>query len=213
MVPLNSSAFVALTGNGLSLAEDLARRFLVIELDPRTEDPETRSFQIDIKAVCCEGRRELLSAALTIWGWGRQTSDLRPGLPIGSCEIWGTWVLDPLVALGCQDPIARIAETKARDTQRVEIADIFSIWRTYHGGVAVNIKDLAEPVVTALDPLNRGRQYQAKRLESLTGTRMAGHVLVRQAGVGKYGVAFALKKCDEVETHRGHRGYRHPSHP
>jgi hypothetical protein len=44
MVPLSTSAFVILTGNGLTVAEDLARRFIIVELDPRTEDPEARTF-------------------------------------------------------------------------------------------------------------------------------------------------------------------------
>jgi hypothetical protein len=35
MVPLNASAFVVLTGNGLSVSEDLARRFIMVEFDPR----------------------------------------------------------------------------------------------------------------------------------------------------------------------------------
>src|SRR6267378_4558252 len=33
MVPLNASAFVILTGNGLTVSEDLARRFISVELD------------------------------------------------------------------------------------------------------------------------------------------------------------------------------------
>jgi hypothetical protein len=44
MVPLNSTAFVALTGNGLTVTEDLARRFILCELDARCEDPESRPF-------------------------------------------------------------------------------------------------------------------------------------------------------------------------
>ena len=43
MVPL-SAAFIALTGNGLSVSEDLARRFLEVLLDPQCEDPEARPF-------------------------------------------------------------------------------------------------------------------------------------------------------------------------
>jgi hypothetical protein len=39
MVPLNASALVILTGNGLTVSEDLARRFIMVEFDPRTEDP------------------------------------------------------------------------------------------------------------------------------------------------------------------------------
>jgi hypothetical protein len=44
MVPLNSAAFVAVTGNGLTVTEDLARRFIPCELDARCEDPEVRPF-------------------------------------------------------------------------------------------------------------------------------------------------------------------------
>jgi hypothetical protein len=44
MVPLNSTAFVAITGNGLTVTEDLARRFIPFELDARCEDPELRPF-------------------------------------------------------------------------------------------------------------------------------------------------------------------------
>jgi len=40
MVPLNATAFIVLTGNGLTMSEDLARRFITIELDPRIEDPK-----------------------------------------------------------------------------------------------------------------------------------------------------------------------------
>ena len=43
MVLLNSSALIILTGNGLTVSEDLARRFLPIELDARTEIPRHAS--------------------------------------------------------------------------------------------------------------------------------------------------------------------------
>jgi len=71
MVVLNASALVILTGNGLSVSEDLARRFVAIDLDARTENPEARPFTIDILAVVKKQRTELLTALLTIWRWGR----------------------------------------------------------------------------------------------------------------------------------------------
>ncbi|MFM7255704.1 MAG: hypothetical protein ACKO3C_08620, partial [Betaproteobacteria bacterium] len=49
MVALNTCALIILTGNGLTVTEDLARRFIAIELDPKTEDPESRRFNIDIR--------------------------------------------------------------------------------------------------------------------------------------------------------------------
>jgi hypothetical protein len=50
MVTLNPSALVLLTGNGLTVSEDLARRFIAVDFDARMEDPETRPFKTDIKA-------------------------------------------------------------------------------------------------------------------------------------------------------------------
>jgi hypothetical protein len=67
MLPLNPTGFVAVTGNGVTLGEDLVRRFMVVELDPRMEDPESRPFApgflTSISARCAQ----LLTAAVTIW--------------------------------------------------------------------------------------------------------------------------------------------------
>jgi hypothetical protein len=86
MVPLNASTFVILTGNGLTLSEDLARRFMVVELDPRTEDPETRKFTINIQEEVKKRRTQLLAALLTIWRWGRLDRSIKPGRAFGSFE-------------------------------------------------------------------------------------------------------------------------------
>jgi putative DNA primase/helicase len=44
-VMLHSAAFIAVTGNGLVISRDLARRFLVCEFDAGCEDPEQRPFE------------------------------------------------------------------------------------------------------------------------------------------------------------------------
>jgi len=56
MVPLNASAFVILTGNGLTVSEDLARRFVAVDFDARTEDPELRPFATDIRVEVTQRR-------------------------------------------------------------------------------------------------------------------------------------------------------------
>ena len=85
MVPLNASAFVVLTGNGLTVSEDLARPFITVDLDPRTEEPEARKFKNDILRHVAERRMELLAALLTIWRWGRSADDIiQEGRPLGS---------------------------------------------------------------------------------------------------------------------------------
>jgi hypothetical protein len=47
-------------GNGLTVTEDLARRFIVCELDARCEDPESRSFASGFLKDIERQRAELL---------------------------------------------------------------------------------------------------------------------------------------------------------
>jgi len=207
MVPLNASAFVVLTGNGLTVSEDLARRFVAVDFDARTEDPEARPFATDIRIEVTQRRAELLAALLTIWRWGRIATDIKSGIALGSFSQWCRWVRDPLLALGCQDPVGRVSEAKQRDGRRQSVADLFAIWWDKHQDHPVAVRQLHDDVKHALDPQGRGRQYVSSQVEKLAGTRMAGFVLTRQAPAGKWGAAtYALKRTVMEEGHRDHRG-------
>jgi putative DNA primase/helicase len=190
MVALNSTAFIAVTGNGLSVSEDLARRFIVCELDARCEDPEQRKFRSGLLDNVEARRAELLSAALTVWRWGRKNAaDLEPGRPLGSFEQWGEWCRDPLLALGCRDPVERIEAVKSDDPHRRRVVDLFQTWHGHHADLPTKVADLAEPVRSMVDPQGRGRQFVAARLVQLTGTRAGGFVLTREEPTGKWGAA------------------------
>jgi hypothetical protein len=190
MVALNSTAFIAVTGNGLSVSEDLARRFIVCELDARCEDPEQRKFSSALLDDVEARRAELLSAALTVWRWGRQNAaDLEPGRPLGSFERWSEWCRDPLLALGCRDPVERIEAIKSDDPHRRRIVELFETWDAQHADRPTTAANLAEPVRALVDPQGRGRQFVAARLVQLTGTRVGGFVLTREEPAGKWGAA------------------------
>jgi hypothetical protein len=209
MVPLNTSAFVNLTGNGLTVSEDLARRFVAVELDARMENPEARAFTSDIRAEVKARRTELLAALLTIWRWGRIATEIKAGLPLGSFEQWCRWVRDPLLALGCKDPAERVSEAKARDERRQVVADLFAVWWERHRDQPIPLSQLHDDVKLAVDPQGRGRQHLASQLGKLAGTRMSGFILTRQAAPGKWGVAtYALRKTGGTEHHRDHRGHK-----
>ena len=121
---------------------------------------------------------------------------------------------DPLLALGCQDPVERVSEAKERDGRRQAVADLFAIWWEKHQGTPVAIRQLHDDVKQALDPHKRGRQYLAAQLEKLAGTRMASFVLTRQASAGRWGAAtYALKSTRGEDEHRDHRGHRTEEQP
>jgi hypothetical protein len=209
MMPLNATAFVAITGNGLTVTEDLARRFILCKLDAHCEDPESRSFLPGFLDQIEQRRPELLAAMLTIWRWGRQNAtSLICGKPLGSFEGWAQWCRDPLVALGCHDPVERIDALKASDPRRQRIADLFYTWWEHHEAASVKANELADQVKDLADPQGRGRQYLATLLSGMAGTNAAGFVLTRQEPAGKWAAAtYSLRKTVATDT-MGHRSHR-----
>jgi hypothetical protein len=196
MVSLNSTAFIAITGNGLSVTEDLARRFIFCELDARCEDPESRPFAAGFLENIMSRRAELLVAALTIWRFGRQNATtLDRGKPFGSYETWTEWCRDPLLTLGCYDPVERIETLKKKDPWRQRVAELFTTWWSIHGSSPITVNELNYGLKLIVDPQSRGRQYQAAAIMRLEGTRAAGFVLTRQKSAGTWTAAtYALQQ-------------------
>jgi hypothetical protein len=198
MVVLNSSALVILTGNGLELSEDLARRFIVVELDARTEHPEARKFSGDIRREVTEQRTSILADLLTIWRWGRMTRDLPCGQALGNYAEWCLWVRDPLLALGCQDPVQRVIETKEHDSEREWISELFHTWDEKHGEEAITADKLHPEVKKLIDPNKLSRQNIASMLKGVQGTRLAGFVLISHRPSGKWSpTTYVLKRTGE----------------
>jgi hypothetical protein len=195
MVALNSTAFIVVTGNGVIVSEDLARRFLVCEFDARCEDPEQRRFEPGFLKRIHRARNELLGAAVTIWRWGRQNAtELKSGLPLGSFEEWAEWCRDPLLELGCSDPVERIDRVKADDPHRRQVVELFGTWKAHHDERPIKAADLAVPVRALVDPQGRGRHHIETRLMQLAGTCAGGFVLTRQEAAGRRGsYEFALR--------------------
>ncbi|MGO9427562.1 hypothetical protein [Rhodoblastus sp.] len=199
MLPLCPNAFVAITGNGVTLSEDLARRFVVAQLDAHTEDPEARPFPPGFLRTISQRRSELLSSSLTIWRWGRlNDASLKYGRPLGSFEEWGRWVRDPLLALGCSDPVERVSAIKAQDPMRRAIGELFAEWWRCHESRPLKAADLADSVRAIIDPQGAGRQFVASYLAKLAGTRAGGFALTAQRAAGKWAVTtYALRQLDD----------------
>jgi hypothetical protein len=183
---VNSKAFVMLNGNGLTISGDSARRFMHIELDAKIEDPESRELDTEVfQDRVRECRSELLAHLLTIWRYGRRARFSREerGLPIGSFEQWARWVRDPLLVLGCLDPVKRVAEMKAKDPHRLGLTAIFDQWDKCHGSDEVTAWELKDAVKELLieDKDKRTRQAIAGSVNRLVKARVAGYVLHRIA--------------------------------
>ncbi len=186
MVNLRPRAWVAMSGNGLVPSEDMVRRFITVQLDPKVEDAETRKFEPGFLNHIHGRRADLLSAALTIWRWGRQQRDALPRGPIlASYEGWSEWVLWPLLALGGANPVEQMRAAKAFDPRRERTREILEAWFEAHGSAPVTAKDLAETVRAAVDPIG-SRQSLARAVQLLAGQRVAGYSCVALPKVGHW---------------------------
>ena len=195
LITFNALASVFVTGNGVLLAQDIVRRFIPTEFDARMEDPERRRFSGDILDDMARRRPELLAALLTIWRYGRLADGLKQGIALGSYEQWCAWARDPLLTLGCRDPVERMSEAKARDPFRQTVGALFAAWWKHHGSSPQTAHQLDPEVLRIVDPQGRGRQYVAAQLEKLDGTRLGGFRLTRQRGLSLYAVAtYALQE-------------------
>ncbi|WP_170937394.1 MULTISPECIES: bifunctional DNA primase/polymerase [Rhodomicrobium] len=136
-LPTTTALFA--TGNNLKLQGDLTRRALLCRLDARLERPEERTFESDLLGEVRRRRAELVSAALTIARWGfllrKGKSDWTlddPGLgkPFAGFETWCRRVRDPLVELGCIDPVLALDEVRAADPTSQRLKVLVAAWAT-----------------------------------------------------------------------------------
>src|SRR5207248_9220659 len=98
---------------------DMSRRTLLLRLDPRCERPELREFETpDPRDVALRDRPSLVVAALTIIRAFVNAGCPRERPPLGSFDDWSKLVRDPLLWLGCADPVEAIKIGRASCRER-----------------------------------------------------------------------------------------------
>jgi len=131
------------SGNNVGPVQDMTRRCVTIHIDPGCEIPASRSFNRThlIRDVLRE-RGRFVSAALTIVrAWiaaGRPKTDCKP---LASYGEWSELCRQPLLWLGCADPVASVFETMAEDPDRETLARLLSAWQAVFGNTAAMIRE------------------------------------------------------------------------
>jgi hypothetical protein len=177
MARMTSSAFVGVTGNGLMMSKDLVRRGVRVDLDGRCEDPENRVFNSNLLDDVSKARHEILVEVLTIWRHGQQ-NQLKPGKALGNYDQWCLWTRDPLLDLGCKDPVERLSEYKKLDPARDKTTEAFDVWWEEFRDRWVTVKEacLKTAVLNAFDPVKQSKHYISRLLKQLTLTRISNYI-------------------------------------
>ena len=102
----------------------------------------------------------------------------------------------PVAGFGMPGPRRTNQGNQSQDPQRQRVAELFELWWEHHGDAPTKASEIADELKVAIDPQGRGRQFIAKAVEDLAGTRQSGFVLTRAKGAGRKAVAtYALKKA------------------
>lgn len=199
---VKTNALWLATGNNLTFEGDITRRVIMAKMDAGMEHPETRAFDIDLKAYIPKYRPRLVAAALTIL-----RAHLAAGLPgasnlekFGSFDQWSDWVRGALVWLGEADPCLTRKFIEGDDPEREAaaalLAAIYGEWGEKWFKVGELLDDdveetLSKAVMLATPP---GRDHR----------KLLGHYLQRQKG-RIYG---GLMLQDADNTHAKTKTYR-----
>ena len=177
---LPAVAFVAATGNNLTMQGDLTRRALLCRIDAKVERPETRVFDRDPIATVKAMRPVLLVAALTALRAFHVAG--RPGTsaPLGSFEDWSNLVRGALIWLGCADPVELMKSMRQADPTREAMRAVAAQWSAVIG---------PEPV-TAAEAI--GKAIEMRRSYDDGGGNEFVHADFREALVAVAGKAGAL---------------------
>src|SRR5262249_27968506 len=123
---------ICANGNNLVIAGDLVRRTLMCAMDAQCEQPELRTFSVNVVDVAKINRGRLVAAALIIlraWYVARDKGDVGSLPPFGGFERWSQRVREALVWLGCPDPCSTITKVRSNDPEREALQAVVVQWK------------------------------------------------------------------------------------
>jgi putative DNA primase/helicase len=176
MMSVPTTTLFLATGNQLVIAGDLRTRALLCRLDPKTEHPEQRQFDVELREWITLERPKLVAAGLTILRAFISTEQR----PSDQCKTWGRFerwsdmVRAPLIWLGCPDPCESLADLAKEDPERIELVRVIAAWASvffdegYTAAEAIDRANSSEPFKAVLQEVCRDRDgsLNSRRLGS-----------------------------------------------
>lgn len=142
-------AFLLLTGNNLSLAGDLPRRVVICRIDPETEHPFARKFDLDPLQWVLDNRLDMQAAACTLIR-ARFTHMKQPAPGrLGSFEDWDSLVRQTVAWAGAAlapghlgDPMALLCEAQTADPEADTLFALLDALRVEFGAAEFTAKSV-----------------------------------------------------------------------
>jgi hypothetical protein len=140
---VNTRALFLSSGNNVGPVQDMTRRCITIDLDPRCEVPAARSFKRpDLVSDVLRERGRYISDALTIVrAW------IAAGKPRAECKSfagfgeWSDLCRQPLLWLDLADPVNSVFDAIADDPERETLAQFLEEWFSVFGREPAMVRD------------------------------------------------------------------------
>jgi phage/plasmid primase-like uncharacterized protein len=158
MYDCTAKTTVFATGNNVNFSGDMIRRGMTIHLNTSEARPETRTFSLRPDQLVIRDRGKYIAAALTIVRAYIVSKYKQECDPLASFEGWSQFCREPLLWLGCGDPIA--SQNTARDEQALTdwrpsfltyLQKVFDIKKVFTSGDIVEHFNMVEPRSTERD--------------------------------------------------------------
>lgn len=138
-----------LTGNNLQLAGDLPRRVMICRIDPKTDQPFSREFNVAPLAWTLDNRMSMLSAACTLIRAARTHAEKPAPGRLASFEVWDdlvrqtvVWVDTHLRPSEFGDPMDLVREAQAADPEAEAIFALLEALRDVFGSREFSAKEV-----------------------------------------------------------------------
>ena len=146
-----------LTGNNLTLKGDMARRVLVARIDPDTERPFARSFDLDPYLYCLANRQKLISCALILIRFYMSAKVKPPGIGrTASFEDWDDMVRQTVIYLNQTiapnqfgDVMDKMVANQLEDPEQESFRDLLVAWKELFGSRAVTAAEVLQEISSA----------------------------------------------------------------
>jgi putative DNA primase/helicase len=188
MVEVPCSQMVMANGCNVRPSADLARRFVMCELDPGEENPETRTFSRPnlLQDVMTERASILADCFTVVLAYIRSGERVNAAALVGY-EEWRRLVQEPLIWLGECDPVESRRKIVAEDPAKTLLLSLFNAWRTLYGSASVTSAELqtaANEWGVASDPPTAEflAHKELHRVFSEVGCDRAGKINARNIG-------------------------------
>lgn len=166
-VTLPTTVLVTITGNNLVLKGDMTRRVLAGRIDPQTDMPHAREFELDPLAHVKVHRDEMVVAALTLLRGSLTSEKVRAKGRMASFEVWDDLVRQAVIWIGTEvspggfaDPMRATERAMENDPELDALRTLLATLQENFGEGTFRTSEVMEKVAKFHDPGRRNSSQQ-----------------------------------------------------